>query len=493
MELVYEEIDSFDTPQNWAAEHFAGAQLGDSRRRQRAERIGAAMSECPGKSIPELFEHPYDVKAAYTFYDRDEATPDNIQAGHRAKTRERMNRPGKYLLLEDTSTFSYSHRKDIPGFGPVGPKNSTKDCQGFHLHSTLAVRWPDNMRLKAGEEAERPPVQVLGVLHQQYHVRKKRRKKHDRSKKKRTVKRGELESQLWEESIHQTGPAPEDPKVEWIRVCDRGADIYEHIKDCIDGGYGFVNRAGKNRGLVDPETGNSNGTLFDVVRNSKAIGTFQLDLRARPGQPARTATLSVSITKIHIRSPYRPGHPRGSQPTLECTVVRVYEENPPKGVKALEWILLTNQPAETLEEAIEIALFYSARWIIEEFHKGLKTGCKAEELQLEEAHRFFAAIAIMSLVALRLIHFREQFRIDPEAPAEESGLESIEIMILERKLKREIKTVKDAALAVGRLGGHMNRKSDGMPGWITLWRGMTKLNLLKQGLLLATAHTRFGE
>jgi hypothetical protein len=39
-------------------------------------------------------------------------------------------------------------------------------------------------------------------------------------------------------------------------------------------------------------------------------------------------------------------------------------------------------------------------------------------------------------------------------------------------------------LAVGRLGGHMNRKADGMPGWITLWRGMTKLRLLVQGAKL---------
>jgi hypothetical protein len=29
--------------------------------------------------------------------------------------------------------------------------------------------------------------------------------------------------------------------------------------------------------------------------------------------------------------------------------------------------------------------------------------------------------------------------------------------------------VAEVALAVGRLGGRLNRKSDGLPGWITLW------------------------
>lgn len=56
----------------------------------------------------------------------------------------------------------------------------------------------------------------------------------------------------------------------------------------------------------------------------------------------------------------------------------------------------------------------------------------------------------------------------------------MEIHTLETKLKRELKTVKQSALAVAHLGGHMNRKADGMPGWITLWRGMKTLQLLKE-------------
>jgi hypothetical protein len=43
---------------------------------------------------------------------------------------------------------------------------------------------------------------------------------------------------------------------------------------------------------------------------------------------------------------------------------------------------------------------YSTRWLIEEFHKALKTGTKAEELQLETAESLFAAIAIKSIAAL---------------------------------------------------------------------------------------------
>jgi hypothetical protein len=34
---------------------------------------------------------------------------------------------------------------------------------------------------------------------------------------------------------------------------------------------------------------------------------------------------------------------------------------------------------------------------------------------------------------------------------------------------------------VARLGGHQNRKCDGFPGWITLWRGWMKLQLMVDG------------
>jgi len=490
MELVFQD-HSAQSVETWAFDHFGNAPLGDVRRQARLLMIGQAMAQQSGKTIPELFDRPYDVKATYTFFHRPEATPDNIQQTHREHVRQEMMRPGTYLLLEDTSEFIFPFRENIKGMGSVG--TGAKHLQGFHLHSTMAVRWPERFALTGEEEqcgAKRPPVEILGLADQQYHRRKRRRK----TKTRRNSKKGELESELWEQAIQRMGRAPtDDCGVRWIRVCDRGADIYEHIRDCKDYGYGFVIRASKDRNLEDPDTGDANGKLFETVWSAEALGEFQLFLQARPGQPARTATLSVSAVKIRLRAPQRPGHGPGSLPPIECWAIRVSEKNAPKGVKPLEWILLTDQPAETFHQIVEVALVYSARWIIEEFHKGIKTGCGAEKLQMETAHRIFAAISVMSLVALRLIHFREQFRINPEGPAEESGLDELEIQILEVRLKRDIKTVKDVALAVGRLGGHMNRKADGMPGWLTLWRGMKKLQLLKEGVDLQFDLRRFGQ
>ena len=46
-------------------------------------------------------------------------------------------------------------------------------------------------------------------------------------------------------------------------------------------------------------------------------------------------------------------------------------------------------------------------------------------------------------------------------------------------------TIGQAVLWIGRLGGHLNRKGDGMPGVRTLWRGLHDLTLLVAGFRAA--------
>ncbi|MFN3430218.1 MAG: IS4 family transposase, partial [Candidatus Sericytochromatia bacterium] len=164
----------------------------------------------------------------------------------------------------------------------------------------------------------------------------------------------------------------------------------------------------------------------------------------------------------------------------------------PAGSEPLEWLLLSDQPITTVEQALEVALQYVTRWVIEDFHKALKTGLGAERLYLEDAHRLFAAISVMSVDALRLLELRETLRVTPDAPAEASGLDKLELKILKLKTKRVLKTVNDVNLALGRLGGHMNRKADGPPGLITLWRGMKKLKALVEGARLGSQLSGFG-
>jgi len=471
-------LQHYADPRSWAENQFAGAEMSDIRRRDRVITIAEAMAASPGKSIPQMFASTYDVKATYELFKHPEATPDNLQAGHRDLVKQQLGEPGVYLLIEDTTDLSWSGKQAIAGLGPIS--NGQAGLQGFHLHSVLAVRWPQAVATETG--SQRLPVTVIGLAHQKYYIRHQRAKGTPRPSSQEVKKRAR-ESQRWEETSYVIGQAAAG--VRYVRVADREADIYEYLLSCQQLHHGYVVRAYKDGALQSPETGKREGQLFEKARKAERLGEFSLKLRARPKQPARTAHLRVSTSEVLISSPWRPGKSLGQQPPIACTLVRAWEENPEPGVEAIEWLLLCDGAGSDFEAARQRALQYATRWLIEEYHKALKTGMRAEGLQLESAERLMAAIAIKSVVALRLIDLKEKLRLAGEAEASQSGLNELELSVLRIRSGRSLGTVKEVGLAIGKLGGHLNRQADGMPGWQTLWRGMEKLGFLVEGVRLA--------
>jgi len=473
-------LDHKSAPADWARAQFQGARLKHCARRKRVMKIAAAMAEQPGRTIPELFTRKYDIDAAYDFFDRPEATPDAIQCGHRALVKEELRQPGRYLLIDDTTYMSFTHRRQVvPGLGPIGVSD---EGQGFLLHSVLAVRTTPAPQPDA--TGRRPPVEVLGLADQQYLIRRNRPEGEPNNASQQR-KRRERESQRWPEATVRIGPAPADEAIRWVRVADREADIYEYLISCREQNHGFVVRLSQNRVILDPSDDERSGLVLGSVRAAEASGGLWLDLRSRPGVAARRAKLMISWGTVRLRSPERPGQPAGTNDPIDCWFIRAWEVEAPDGVEALEWVLYTDRPLATFEDALEGVMDYATRYLIEEFHKALKTGLKAEDLQLETASRLFAAVAVMSIVALRLLDIRELGRRLPDAPAACVGLSSEELEILSLEVDRELTTVAAVVLAIGRIGGHMNRRRDGMPGWITLWRGMARLRLLVRGAQLA--------
>lgn len=476
------------SPADWAANHFGGCWLGHKARNQRLVAYAGALAEKPGKPLPELFTRKYDIEATYTLLRRDDVTPDRIQAPHRRLVKNELRTPGRFLLIEDTTVPSYTHRREpVPGLGPIG--GSEEGQQGFLLHSVLAVRAAGTAAPDA--TGRRPPVTILGLVDQQYLVRSGR----PEAKSKQTVSRQrterDRESDRWLESSRRIGPAPANPEIRWVRVADREADIYEYLLECKKRNHDFVVRVNQDRVILDPTTNERLGLVFDHIQSAEPVGGMYLDLRARPphdGKPgfeARRARLLISCGPVRIQAPERPGCAAGTNEPIDCGFVRVWEPAPPAGVERLEWVLYTEARSETLEEALVGVMDYGSRFLVEEFHKGIKTGMKIEELQLDTGERLFRAIAVMSIVALRLLDIRELGRAAPEAPAALTGLSALELDVLSNAVDRTLTTVASVILALGRLGGHMNRASDGMPGWITLWRGMQALRLMVKGAGIA--------
>jgi len=294
--------------------------------------MAAAMAANPDQSIPQLFARPDDVKATDEFFKRPEATPDNRHAGHREWVIEQMQPPGRYVLPEDPSEMTWPGHEPVRGRGPIG--TGAEGWQGVHRPTTLAGRW----RMEPSETDQwsgRAAVHVLGVADQQYQVRPPRpdgEKKNDS----KATKRRDRESPWWEQAGVAMGAAPDREDVQWIRVGDRGADIYQMLVRCQELNHRLVIRAAPDRGLTD-EPGRANlGQLWATARAQAPLGQFPMELRARPGQPARTAQMKIRAMAVWRRSPQRPGQGAGYLPPIRCTVVRVWEENAPVGVEALE-------------------------------------------------------------------------------------------------------------------------------------------------------------
>ncbi len=214
------------------------------------------------------------------------------------------------------------------------------------------------------------------------------------------------------------------------------------------------------------------------------MGHTQIEKRIKDGTKSEIIILNLNWKTVSIRAPARPGFSIGKLPEFQETIVHVWGES--EDGEKIEWFLYTDIEVNSIEDAVKVVQYYGLRWTIEIYHKILKTGLKAENLQLETAHAIFAAISIMSIVGLRILDLRERLRMNPEGPADESGLDVLELKVLGKYLKRELKTVKCVALAIGRLGGHQNRKSDGMPGVLSLWWGMSRFLAIMEGVRLMT-------
>jgi Transposase DNA-binding/Transposase DDE domain len=454
-------INTVLAPAQWAQMEFALVRLGDRRRTQRLVKLATRLAESPGGTLPQALPRWEELKAAYRFFSRPENTPEHLLGPHCERTLAACQEPGEYLLIEDTTLLDYSPHWATTGLGVVGDGG-----RGLCLHSTLA------MKVMAWDLEHKPEAVVVGLLGQQCWAQRRRPAGETRSSR---MWRSTRSSRRWAEVL-RTVPAPAAGNT-WTYIADREADFYEPIQRCQQRGVDFVIRACQNRRLADGA-----GSLWKHLSQAKVLGTFVLDLRHRPGLAARRVRLQLSCTSACFSGPWRPG---GRQEDLgELQVLEVKELDPPAAVEPLRWVLLTSLACPGLTAARRIVGRYAARWHIEEYHKALKSGAGVEQSQLAQAYRLESLIAVLSLVAIRLLNTKLLAAACPDQALEPGQAEAAALQILARRFG-EPKTGWTQAtfwVAVARLGGFIGRKSDGSPGWQNIWRGWQRLRWMTEEL-----------
>jgi hypothetical protein len=468
--------------QTWAEEQFGQCDLKDKRRTRRFVELAKSVLCHPSGSLPEQMADMGDLKAAYRLFACEDVDFEAIAAPHWEQTRRRS--PGRYLVLDDTTELDFGIRRAIQGMGRTGNGGGW----GFLLHSALVVA-------AEGEE-------IIGLAGQKIRYRKPKPKRENTTQR---LKR-DRESELWGQVIDRVGRPGEG--VHWVHVMDRGADNFEVYCHCREQHSDWVVRVTqKARNVIVPDERPM--PLGKYLRSLPLVGTYELQLRAhgsqparghrkkRLAQPARTAKLEVGIGHLHMpfpkhKSPYLK---QLSPSPIAMCVVHAVEIDAPKDAEPVEWILLTSLPVKSFEDAWQVLGYYEKRWLIEEWHKALKTGCRVECRQLKSKEGLERITALLSVVAVRLLQLKSAARTNPQRPANQIvPLRWIEMLVaVRKKLKNKAAmTIGEFYRELAKLGGFLGRKSDGEPGWITIWRGWQKLYLLVRGAELAPAAKKCG-
>jgi Transposase DDE domain/Transposase DNA-binding len=455
---------------------FGSASLGDSRRSKRLVRVARSFfsGACcgGGGTITSVIPAIHQAKAAYRLLGNASVTHQAVIQPHCQYVRSMLDEPGVTLLIEDSTAIAYPGLKQSTGLGPIGEGFT----RGFWLHSTLAARWEPSPDAQG-----RDLCWPIGLLHQHAWARppakKKKRKSNGRGKESNSdrQKRKNRESVRWAAALADL-PARSHADSSLIYVADRESDIYEVFQKCQAAGVSFIIRAAYARALAEDELGID---LMSAAGKGPVRGYLDLDLP----QHNRTAKMEVRGTKLELRGPARPG---GRPENITLGVVHVREIDPPAGVEALEWTLLTDQPIDTLKDCEHVVRIYRCRWMIEELHKGMKTGLGLELSQFSDYRRLSALGGIVSVVAVHLLQMKWSGRIDGEQPLEEEQNHEPMVKLLEKiHPPSGTKTRRWLWTSIARLGGYQARNSDGPPGWLTLWRGWQTLQTLLRGYQLA--------
>lgn len=457
---------------------FAGAELGDKRLNKRLKKVVGAIEAQPAVGFPKAMLTCADTEGFYRMMRNEKVTHDALLAPHLQATATRAREHGEVLVVHDTTEFRFTGDRGREGLGKLN-----RSGHGFLSHFSLVL----------SADGERD---VLGVaaVHSWARLEEtptaKRRAKKVSYTETTEMKR---ESERWFEGVTKSDEVLSE--VDTIHLADSEADDFAFLSAMVTTERRFVVRGCYDRLLDTEQTGAERGArLKDFAADIEGICTRSVTLsrkRKAPGRgkkrsPARSereASLSFSAASIVIARPH--SQPKHLPETIRLNLVYVSEIDPPANTEPVEWLLLTSEPIDSEEKVLRVVDFYRARWVVEEYFKALKTGCAYEKRQLESWHTLLNALAIFIPVAWNLLRMRSLSRNHPDAPASLVLTDAhVQILRAVPETKRmKLDTVRDAFLAIARLGGHL--KQNGDPGWQVLGRGYEDLLKYEFGFRIA--------
>lgn len=452
---------------DWVVEELAALSFGDSRLKKRAQTLLTQLSRRAIESIPTACGGAAETKAAYRFFDNDRVTPEEIHTAHVEMTLARMAEHPIILIPQDTTTLNFSTQYERKDAGPT-TKDSTK---GIFLHCAMAIT------------AEKICLGTLSV--QQWH-REALQKLTRKEQKKRSLDTPieEKESYRWLENYQKANAyASRLPNTLIVSIADREGDIYDIYKEANkifseEGAKAHYLIRAKNDRQVCDETGKKRQEkIKSTLKSENPLGQMVIHVSETKNRKAREAHMTVYSKVLCISLPDKQKKSEDYQP-IKITAVLCTENNPPAGSKAIEWLLMTDLPVVTFEDACEKIQWYVCRWQIEIFFKVLKSGCTIEKLQLTHKN-FSVCLSLYIIIAWRLLYLVMMGRQCPDISCEcvfsKEEWQTTYVVVYRKKPPKIAPALNEMIHMVASLGGYLNRKSDPEPGVKVMWIGLRNM------------------
>jgi hypothetical protein len=460
----------------WVIEEMKSVDLKDPRLNRRLVQLLAQLAGQPTASLPAACGGHAELAAAYRFFDNDKVGFEAVLQPHIDCTRIRIAAQPVALLVPDTTEIDLTRpEQQVEGAGPLaGPTR-----RGLFLHLLHAFT---------------PDGTPLGTVQAIPWARDDRTPDATRTRGERAATPiEEKESYRWLLAIRQARQeAARCPGTRIIWVADSESDIYEVIAAGMESprNIDWVIRCCQDRALVDDlEESHGMETLRQEVRAAPVLFQKTIPVRGRTAKVAcedrgrrqprksRDAVVEVRAARVTLRAPARPA---GQEADVTVNAVLVREANPPADDVAVEWMLLSSLPIDTIAQVCEITQYYLGRWMIELLNRVLKSGCRVERRRFERLSRVLPCLAVYLIVAWRTLYLTRLGRscpdLDCEAVFDPSEWQSVYQVVRGEPPPRDPPRLGEMIRMVAQLGGYVSRKRGDEPGPQTIWLGLQRMH-----------------
>ncbi|MGI0059151.1 MAG: IS4 family transposase [Nitrosotalea sp.] len=439
-------------------DEFKDINFKDRRLNDRFSEIMHTLETSPSGLISKSFVDAKDQKAAYRFFENSKADYNTMLGSHQQRVKERCKGHTTVLAIQDSSSVLLHGARKADRIDNIG----NLKCQhpGLNIHTSLLVT---------------PQQEVLGIADIHSFERQlvgKRNKAHFK------LSATKKETGRWLRAITNTRQClGSDIRLVW--VADREGDFWDYFSRLNETKELFVQRVVHKREMQD-----DNLDYFSYVKSQPIIGTYSFEIPSRGGEAQRQGRLVTCEVRTVLVTLKKPKILPREMKTFQVRAIHVIEQT---NDTPLEWFLITNIDCESFEEILEKIQWYKIRWVIEELHRVVKSGCGVEEMRLEDKDRLMKYLLLLFIVGMRILWITKLAKQPEEIACTKAFSDEEWKMLYVRKYKKKpevgfVPSMKEALKLLAILGGFYEYNKKRVPGQMTIWRGMRRLRELLDNL-----------